>query len=438
MSGHLVAIVGRPNVGKSTLFNRLAGKRISIVEDQPGVTRDRIYARCSWLNWEFSIVDTGGIDVDPKDTISSQMKKQAEIAIETSDVILFVVDGREGMTMADQDVASLLRKTKKPVILVVNKIERFDDQSQTFEFFNLGFDEVIPVSAAQGLNIGDLLDKVAEHFSVLGEPEYDEDITKVAVIGKTNVGKSSLINSILGEERVIVSDIPGTTRDAIDTPFTIGGKNYVFIDTAGLRRKSRIHEEIERYSIIRGLRAIERCDVVLMVIDATEGVTEQDKKIVGYAHDNGRASIIVVNKWDLVEKDHRTMDKFREKIYQELAFMQYAPIVFVSALTKQRVGRIIELIDYVANQHAFRISTSKFNALLEDAMAMNSPPTDKGRPLKIYYGVQPSIKPPTFLLFINDRELMHFSYERYIENQIRKAFGLEGTPIRIRLKEKEK
>jgi len=432
MTKPIVAIVGRPNVGKSTLFNRLAGGRVAIVEDIPGVTRDRIYKDGVWLDRTFTVIDTGGIEFrNAEDEISKQMKWQAELAMRDADVILFVVDGREGLTPADQDVAKVLRRAKKPVILTVNKVENFNNPPYIFDFYKLGFGEPILISASQGMNVGDLLDEVIKDMPPNEAEEYPEDTIKISVIGRPNVGKSSLVNAILGEERVIVSEIAGTTRDAIDTPFTKDDRNYVLIDTAGMRRKGRIDEPTERYSVMRSLKAVDRSDVVMMLIDAVEGVTEQDKKIVGYAHDEGKASIIVVNKWDLVEKDGKTMNKYTDTIREELGFMQYAPVIYVSAKTGQRVIKTTQLANYVAEQHAMRIATSTLNTLVRDAVTMNPPPTDKGRKLKVLFATQVGVKPPTFVVFVNDPELMHFSYERYLENQLRSTFGFEGTPIRL-------
>ncbi|MGF7057311.1 ribosome biogenesis GTPase Der [Brassicibacter mesophilus] len=436
MSRPVVAIVGRPNVGKSTLFNKIAGKRISIVEDKPGVTRDRIYAEGEWLNKYFTLIDTGGIEPDSKDIILSQMRKQAEIAIETGDVILFVVDGIEGLTATDKEVADMLRKTKKEVILVCNKIDTPKTPDTIYEFYELGLGSPVVVSAGQGLGLGDLLDEVIANFPEDKDTEYNEDVIKVAVIGKPNAGKSSLINKVLGEERVIVSDIPGTTRDAIDTPFEVGDDKYVFIDTAGMRKRKKIDESIEKYSVIRSLTAIERSDVCIIVIDATEGVTEQDTKIAGYAHDNGKACIIVVNKWDVVEKEDKTYLKFEEEIRNTLSFMTYAPIIMISAKTGKRVNKIFDLIKTVSNNHSMRITTGVLNDIIGEAVLMNQPPSDKGRRLKIFYGTQVGVKPPKFVIFINDKELMHFSYARYLENQIRQSFGFEGTPIQFEFREK--
>ncbi|MBB6216983.1 GTP-binding protein [Anaerosolibacter carboniphilus] len=436
MAKPIVAIVGRPNVGKSTFFNRIAGKRISIVEDKPGVTRDRIYTEAEWLNNTFTMIDTGGIEPDTQDIILSQMRRQAEIAIETADVIVFMVDGREGLTASDEDVANMLRRTKKPVLLVVNKIDTKDLPSSFYDFYQLGLGEPIPISSVNSLGLGDLLDEIIAKFPEDRDEIYEDDTIKVAVIGKPNVGKSSIINTILGEERVIVSDIAGTTRDAIDTPFTHEEDKYVFIDTAGIRRKSRIHENIEKYSVIRSFTAVDRADVCLLVIDASEGVTEQDTKIAGYAHEQGKSTIIVVNKWDVVEKDTHTMNQYIKDIKDKLSFMLYAPILFVSAKTKQRMYQILETIKFVSNQHAMRVQTGMLNDIIGEATLLNQPPSDKGKRLKIYYATQVSVRPPTFIIFINDRELTHFSYTRYLENKIREAFGFEGTPIWIQYREK--
>lgn len=438
LSKPVVAIVGRPNVGKSTFFNYLAGRRISIVEDTPGVTRDRIYTEVEWRSRKFTLIDTGGIEPYSEDRIMQQMKSQAEIAIETADVIVFMVDMKDGLTASDNEVATILRKSKKPVILVVNKVDRVGDlPPEVYEFYNLGIGELMTVSSIHGLGMGDLLDEIYEHFPDEVDEEYDEEVIKVAVIGKPNAGKSSLINKVLGEERVIVSDIPGTTRDAIDTYVENEEGKFVFIDTAGIRRQSKIYENIERYSTIRSWTAIERSDVCLIMIDAEDGVTEQDTKIAGYAHEQGKASIVVVNKWDLVEKDTGTLEEYRKTVLEKLGFMLYAPVIFISAKTGQRVNKIYELIKYVANQAAMRISTGVLNDLLNEATAMVQPPSDKGKRLKIYYMTQASVKPPTFVLFINSIDLMHYSYERYLENKLRKSFGFEGTPIKFMLREKK-
>lgn len=429
MSKPIVAIVGRPNVGKSTLFNRIAGGRIAIVEDQPGVTRDRLYREAEWLNVKFTLVDTGGIKWD-NDKISTQVKKQAELAIEEAQVIIFLTDARTGVLADDEEVANLLRKSGKPVILAVNKVENFAEQT-VYEFYNLGLGTPVPISASHGLNIGDLLDKLIELFPHEEIADDFDDMTKIAVVGRPNVGKSSLVNYLLGEKRVIVSDIPGTTRDAIDSVFTLNEQKYLLIDTAGMRRRKKIDDPVERYSVIRSLQAIERADVVLLLIDATSGVTEQDTKIAGYAHEEGKSVIIVVNKWDLVEKDGKTMNKFDKAIRNDLSFMQYAPIIYTSALTGQRVIKILELVDFVVEQANRRIPTNILNRLMEEITAINPPPTDKGKRLKILYTTQVGVKPPTFVLFVNDAELMHFSYKRHIENQFRKTFGFEGNPLRF-------
>ncbi|SJZ35729.1 ribosome biogenesis GTPase Der [Garciella nitratireducens] len=436
MSKSIVAVVGRPNVGKSTFFNKVAGKRISIVEDTPGVTRDRIYAEAEWLGNSFTLIDTGGIEPFSKDIILQQMRLQAELAIETADVIIFMVDGREGITAADYEVANMLRKSNRPTLLVVNKIETKKLESNIFEFYNLGLGDPIAISAKQGLGLGDLLDEVVKLFPKDKKTQENEDRLRIAVIGKPNAGKSTLINKLLGEERVIVSHIAGTTRDAIDTPFQYNGENYILIDTAGIRRKSRIRENVEKYSVIRSFTGIERSDVCLLMIDAQEGVTEQDTKIAGYAHEEGKAIIIIVNKWDLIEKDSKTMDQFRKEIREKLSFMSYAPILFISAKTGQRIHKIMELVDYVSNQHSMRISTGMLNEIIGEAILLNQPPADKGKRLNILYATQASVKPPTFILFVNDINLMHFSYQRYIENQIRKSFGFEGTPIRFIIRQK--
>jgi GTP-binding protein len=433
----VVAIVGRPNVGKSTFFNRIAGKRISIVEDTPGVTRDRIYADAEWLNHKFTLIDTGGMEPDSKDIILSQMRNQVYMALDTADVIVFIVDGRTGLVAQDEEVANILRRTGKPVILVVNKVDNNNLPDSFYDFYQLGMGEPFAISSTNALGLGDLLDEVVANFPKDKDFDYDDDQIKVAVIGKPNAGKSSIINKILGKERVIVSNIAGTTRDAIDTPFTHGEDEYVLIDTAGIRRKSRVDENIEKYSVIRALNAIERADVCLTMIDATEGITEQDKKVAGYAHEEGKGSIIVVNKWDLVEKDTYTMDQFTKMIRNELAFMSYAPIIFVSALTGQRINKLLELIKFVSNQHSMRVPTGRLNDVINEAILLNQPPSDKGKRLKIYYATQASVRPPKIVIFINDKEIAHFSYSRYLENKIREAFGFEGTPISILYRERE-
>lgn len=437
MSKPIVAVVGRPNVGKSTLFNRLAGERISIVQDTPGVTRDRIYADVEWLHHKFTLIDTGGMEIGAEDIILKQILQQAEIAIETADVILFVTDGKQGVTDEDVQVANLLRRTKKPIVLAVNKIDDVRrDSMEIYEFYNLAIGDPVPVSAGQALGLGDLLDEVVEHFPKDIDHTEDDDAIRVAIIGKPNVGKSSLINKILGEDRLIVSDIPGTTRDAVDSPIEIEGQKYVFIDTAGMRRKSKIKEEIERFSIIRAVTAVERCDVAILVIDANEGVTDQDTKIAGIAHERGRAAIIAVNKWDSIEKDDKTMNRFLKDIANELAYMSYAPRVFISALSGQRIMKMLDMIKTVHENHALRISTGVLNDVLIEATAMQQPPADKGRQLRLYYMTQVSVKPPTFVIFVNEKELFHFSYKRYIENQLRDAFGFVGTPIHFIVREK--
>lgn len=433
MGKPIVAIVGRPNVGKSTLFNIFANSRISIVEDTPGVTRDRLYADTEWLDNEFMMVDTGGIEIMNTDKIAVSIRQQAQIAIAEADVILFVCDARAGITHEDAEVAKMLRQSKKPIVLAINKADSPKQEMEIFEFYNLGIGEPIPVSAANHLGLGDLLDAVVEKFpetSAYGE-DGNEDEIKVALIGRPNVGKSSIFNTLVGEERSIVSDVAGTTRDAIDTPVIREGQKFLFIDTAGMRRKARIDEPIEKYSIIRSLRAVDRSDVVLMVIDAIDGVTEQDKKIAGYAHEAGKGIVLVVNKWDLYDKDNTSTLRYTENLRSELVFMQYAPVVFVSAMTKQRIHRLPEVIHYVAEQNAMRISTSVLNQVVEDAIAINPPPTEKGQRLKILYATQVKIKPPTFVIFVNEPEIMHFSYQRYLENKLREAFGFEGTPLQM-------
>ncbi|NLE24037.1 MAG: ribosome biogenesis GTPase Der [Clostridiaceae bacterium] len=437
MSKPVVAVVGRPNVGKSTFFNYLAGRRISIIEDSPGVTRDRIYAESEWRGKKFTLIDTGGIETYSEDYIKQQMVRQAQIAIDTADVIVLMVDIRTGLTAADEDVAVMLRKSAKPVVVAVNKADTIGSTPpEAFEFYNLGMGEIYPVSSIHGLGMGELLDAIYDYFPE-ENPDIDEDdYIKVAVIGKPNSGKSSIINRILGEDRVIVSDVPGTTRDAIDTFYEIDDKKYMFIDTAGIRRKSKIDEDIEKYSIIRSWTAVDRADVCIIMIDANEGVTVQDTKIAGYAHEQGKACIIAVNKWDIVTKETGTLEEYRKKVIQDLEFMSYAPIVFISAKTGQRVDRLFELIDYVNNQASFRVQTGVLNDVLNDAVAMVQPPSDKGKRLKIYYMTQVGIKPPSFVVFVNDAELMHYSYSRYLQNTLRNNFGFEGTPIRFTIKEK--
>ena len=437
MSKPIVAVVGRPNVGKSTLFNRLAGERISIVQDTPGVTRDRIYADAEWLNRKFTLIDTGGMEIGSEEIIQRQILQQAEIAIETADVILFVTDVKTGVTDDDRQVANLLRRTKKPVVLAVNKVDSVKrDTMDIYEFYELGIGDPLPVSAGQALGLGDMLDEMVKHFPENTGTDEDDDAIKVAIIGKPNVGKSSLINKILGEDRLIVSNIPGTTRDAVDSPITIDGQKYIFIDTAGMRRKSKIKEEIERFSIIRAVAAVERCDVAVLLIDANEGVTDQDTKIAGIAHERGRAALIAVNKGDSIQKDDKTMNRYLKDIANELAYMAYAPRVFISAQTGQRIDRMLEMIQTVHQNHALRISTGVLNEVLIEATAMQQPPADKGRQLRLYYMTQVSVKPPTFVIFVNERGLFHFSYRRYIENQLREAFGFVGTPIHFIVREK--
>ncbi len=434
----IVAVVGRPNVGKSTLFNVMAGENISIVKDTPGITRDRIYADVTWLNYSFTLVDTGGIEPDSSDVILSQMREQAEIAIETADVILFMVDVKQGLVDADSKVADMLRRSHKPVVLVVNKVDSFDKMmADVYEFYNLGIGEPHPISSVNRMGIGDMLDEVVSYFTECSEDEEEDDRIKVAIVGKPNVGKSSLINKLLGENRLIVSDIAGTTRDAVDTEVTYNGKEYVFIDTAGLRRKNKIKEELERFMIIRTVSAVERADVAVLLIDAKEGVTEQDAKIIGIAHERGKAIIVAVNKWDAIEKDDKTIYRFTEKIRQTLSFIPYAEIIFISALTGQRIGKLYETIDIVAENHALRVATGVLNEIMTEAVAMQQPPSDKGKRLRLYYITQVSVKPPTFVIFVNDKELMHFSYTRYIENQIREAFGFKGTPLRFIIRERK-
>lgn len=438
MSKPIVAIVGRPNVGKSTLFNVIAGDSIAIVKDTPGVTRDRIYADCSWLNYNFTLIDTGGIEPDSSDVILSQMRDQAQIAIDTADVIILLVDVRQGLTDADGKVADMLRRSQKPVVLCVNKVDSFKKmEADVYEFYNLGIGDPIPVSASNHQGVGDLLEAVSDHFKKDGSESDDDDRPRIAIVGRPNVGKSSIVNRLVGEKRVIVSDIAGTTRDAIDTPLKRNGREYILIDTAGLRRKSKIHEDLERYSIIRTVTAVERADVVVMVIDAAEGVAEQDAKIAGIAHERGKGVIIAVNKWDAVEKDDKTIYKMTEKIKQTLAYMPYAEFVFISAKTGQRLDKLFELIDMIIENQSMRIATGVLNEILAEAVAMQQPPSDKGRRLKIFYMTQISVKPPTFVVFVNDKKLMHYSYTRYIENQIRNAFGFRGTPLRFIIRERK-
>ncbi|OQB15680.1 MAG: GTPase Der [Firmicutes bacterium ADurb.Bin193] len=435
----VVAIVGRPNVGKSALFNKITGKRISIVEDTPGVTRDRIYAEAEWSGRSFRLVDTGGIEPYSKDEIFSEMREQANAAIGAADVIILVVDVQEGVTAYDSDVADILQKSGKPIVLACNKSDSPGKPPlQMYDFYNLGLGEPIPVSAIHGIGVGDLLDEVIRHFPAHDETEADEDIIKVAIVGKPNTGKSSLLNRILGEKRVIVSPVAGTTRDAIDAEYVRGEDKFLFIDTAGMRKRGKIDEGIERYSIIRALSAVDRADVVLIMIDAENGVTEQDTKIAGYAHDNGKACLIAVNKWDLIKKETKTMDNYRLEVQEGLSYMLYAPIMFISAKTGQRVNKLFDMIKHVANQNSMRISTGMLNDVINDATARVQPPSDKGKRLKIYYAVQASTRPPEFVLFVNEKKLAHFSYIRYIENQLRATFGFEGTPIRFIIREKSK
>ena len=438
MSKPIVAIVGRPNVGKSTLFNVLAGEMISIVKDTPGVTRDRIYAEVSWLDYNFTMIDTGGIEPDSKDIILSQMREQAQIAIDTADVIIFLTDVRQGLVDSDSKVADMLRRSGKPVVLVVNKVDSFEKfMPDVYEFYNLGIGDPYPISAASRLGIGDMLDEVAKHFPANTGEEEEDERPRIAIVGKPNVGKSSIVNKLLGKNRVIVSDIAGTTRDAIDTAIKFNGKEYVFIDTAGLRRKNKIKEEIERYSIIRTVTAVERADVVLVVIDATEGVTEQDAKIAGIAHERGKGIIVVVNKWDAIEKNDKTMNEFEKNIRNTLSFMPYAEIMYVSAETGQRLPKLYEMIDVVMENQALRIATGVLNEIMAEAVAMQQPPSDKGKRLKLYYITQVAVKPPTFVIFVNDKELMHFSYTRYLENKIREAFGFRGTSLKFFIRERK-
>lgn len=431
MSKPIVAIVGRPNVGKSTLFNQIGKKKVSIVENFPGVTRDRIYLDAQWLNHEFTMIDTGGIEIESTDHILASMRRQAEIAIEEADVVVFVVDGRTGMTNADLEVAHILRGSQKPIVLAVNKVDSPQRELDIYEFYNLGLGDPIPISASNSLNLGDLLDKIVAAFPDNSSGAKEDDEISISVIGRPNVGKSSLVNAILGQDRVIVSDVPGTTRDAIDTHFVKDGSKFMLIDTAGMRRKAKIDLPVERYSVMRSLRAVDRSDVVLMVIGADEGVTEQDKKIAGYAHEGGKGVILVVNKWDLIEKDDKTSLRFTETLREELGFLQYAPVLYASALTKQRVHRVTDLVKYVADQQAMRVQTSVLNQIVTDATSINPPPAHKGRRLKILFATQANIKPPTFVIFVNDPELMHFSYLRFLENKLRESFGFEGTPLKL-------
>ncbi|MCK8823927.1 ribosome biogenesis GTPase Der [Fuchsiella alkaliacetigena] len=438
MNKPVVAIVGRPNVGKSTLFNRIIGARISIVEDEPNVTRDRIYGESEWLGNPFLVVDTGGIDLAAESELKKKVKGQVELAIEEADVILFVVDGRSGVKSMDKEIANILRRSNKPVVLAVNKLDNRElAQEVKYNFYELGFGEPYPVSAEHGMRIGDLLDQVIDYFERIDDVTYDEDVISISVIGRPNVGKSSLVNKIIGEDRVIVGETPGTTRDAVDTYFEVDGNKFVLIDTAGMRRKAKVEAGVERYSVIRSLRAVDRSEVVLMVLDATEGITAQDKKIAGYAHEEGKAMVLVVNKWDLVEKRNNIDQDYADEIRYEASFLNYAPITFVSALTGQRVMEILEIIEYVAEQYNRRVETSTLNKVVKDATALVEPPSNKqGKRLRVYYVTQPRVKPPLFIFFVNDPELMHFSYKRYLENKIREAFGFEGTPIKILARER--
>ena len=437
MSKPIVAIVGRPNVGKSTLFNVLAGEKISIVQDTPGVTRDRIYADINWLDYNFTLIDTGGIEPESDNIILKSMREQAEIAIETADVILFMTDVRQGMVDDDAKVADMLRRSKKPIVLVVNKVDSFEKfMPDVYEFYNLGLGDPHPISGSSRLGIGDMLDEVVSHFDESAKDDTEDERPRIAIIGKPNVGKSSIIK-LLGEDRVIVSDIAGTTRDAVDTEIVRNGREYVFIDTAGLRRKSKIKEDIERYSIIRTVSAVERCNVAVLVIDATEGITDQDAKIAGIAHDRGKGMIIAVNKWDAIEKNDKTIYKFTEEIRNKLSYMPYAELLFISAQTGQRLPKLFETIDAVIENHSLRIATGVLNEIMSEAVAMQQPPSDKGKRLKLYYITQVSVKPPTFVIFVNDKELMHFSYTRYIENRIRESFGFRGTPLKFIIRERK-
>ncbi|WP_010273886.1 ribosome biogenesis GTPase Der [Paenibacillus senegalensis] len=436
MARPVIAIVGRPNVGKSTIFNRLIGDRLAIVEDKPGVTRDRLYGTGEWLDTTFNVIDTGGIEIDGEDEIIKSVKVQAELAIEEADVIIFMVDGKAGLTPADEEIGQLLFRSGKPIVLAVNKVDNPQRAEMIYEFYSLGFGDPIPISGSHGIGIGDLLDAALEKCPPDDQDEYGEEVIKVALIGRPNVGKSSLVNAILGEERVIVSGVAGTTRDAIDTPFERDGQDFVLIDTAGMRKRGKVYENTEKYSVMRAMKAIERADVVLIVINGEEGIIEQDKHIAGYAHEAGKACVLIVNKWDAVEKDDKTLQQFTQSIRDHFLFMSYAPILFVSAKTKQRLHKLLPLVVQVAENHAMRVTTHLLNDIIMDAVAINPPPTDKGRRLRINYVTQVAVKPPTFILFVNSPELMHFSYERYLENKIRGAFNFEGTPLRIMTRRK--
>jgi GTP-binding protein len=431
MARPVVAIVGRPNVGKSTIFNRIIGDRLAIVEDKPGITRDRLYAVGEWIGKAFSVVDTGGIEIDGEDEIMKSVKMQAELAIEEADVIVFMVDAKAGVTHADEEVGQMLFRSRKPIVLAVNKVDNIGRMEDIYEFYSLGFGEPIGISGSHGTGIGDLLDAVVQNLPEPKEDDYEEDVIRVALIGRPNVGKSSLVNAILGEERVIVSEVAGTTRDAIDTPFEKDGQKYVLIDTAGMRKRGKVYENTEKYSVMRSMKAIERADVALILISGEEGIIEQDKHIAGYAHEAGRACVFVVNKWDVVEKDEKTMQQFTQSVRDHFLFMSYAPIVFLSAKTKSRLHKLLPVVDHVSEQHALRIQTHLLNDVVADAIAMNPPPSDKGKRLRINYVTQVAVKPPTIVIFANDPELMHFSYQRYLENKIRSAFTFEGTPVRL-------
>ncbi|MEW4370311.1 ribosome biogenesis GTPase Der [Paenibacillus kandeliae] len=431
MARPVVAIVGRPNVGKSTIFNRLIGDRLAIVEDKPGITRDRIYGTSEWNGKAFSVIDTGGIEVDGEDTMLKSIRMQAELAIEEADVIVFMCDVKSGLTQSDEEVAQILYRSGKPVIVAVNKVDNMNRMNDIYEFYNVGFGDPIGISGSHGSGMGDLLDEIVNKLPELEDDGYDEDVIRVALIGRPNVGKSSLVNAILGEERVIVSNVAGTTRDAIDTPFEKDGQRYVLIDTAGMRKRGKVYENTEKYSVMRAMKAIERADVVLMVINGEEGIIDQDKHVAGYAHEAGKAAILVVNKWDVVEKDDKTMQRFETTIRDHFLYMQYAPVVFLSALTKQRIHKLLPVVKQAAEQHSMRIPTHLLNDVVSDAVAINPPPTDKGKRLRINYVTQVAVKPPTIIVFVNEPEMMHFSYERYLENKIRAAFDFTGTPIRI-------